>query len=887
MKFKKLGALILGAILTVGIAAGVGLNSEGQRVDAATGTWNLVKDVDNIAVGDKVIIAAKNSNVAMSTTQNGNNRSQATITKSDNSIASPSDNVQIFTLEAGTVDNTYAFNTESGYIYAASSSKNYLRTQATNDANGSWTIEIADDGVATITAQGTNTRNLLKYNSQSSIFSCYGSGQLDVVLYKLEVGTTEPETPAATLSSLSISGELAKTEYYASESWDPSGLTVTGNYTDGSRDVTDQVNWTYDPANPSGLEVGDHSLKIKAIIGEIESDAVPFDVTVIEPEKYELVTNVNSLHEGMKVAIGATYNETSYALSTTQNTNNRTAVEATISNNEMVISSDIQVFTLEAGTVEGTYAFNTGSEYIYAASSSDNYLRTENEITDNSSWEIDINSGIASIISKGDYTRNDLRFNNNNKIFSAYASSSSLTKVSIYSEPIEKIYPTSISVNDINIPQGDSAFIDFNVEPANAIIENDSYESDNENITIENRSIKCNSTAEIGSVATITVTVQGQEGPLSTEFNVTVVEPRVLSLSFSNYTSFIVGQTLSDIENGTLTAKTTSGDKVLTLDDVTITLDDEEITSDREFTLEDNGKKIKFTYLSVSTNSYTITVTENTTEEPEDPEVPGDTTYGYSYEKSESIADYADANGWVNSTQYTSITLDDNITVTATGGGNTGKYYTSGENWRIYQNEDATITISTANSWVLSSVTIYYTINNTGVLTHNGENITTGTEVAVNNTQSIEFSVGNTGSATNGQVRITSITVEVAVNTATATGVAAAIKHMAGGWDNKVSTPNCANNYNTANELVLALSAEELETFKTSSTETEIGKARETYKHWCDVNGATPYTPQTPAGSNLIAFDNQNYLIVIIALAALSAFAFVYVAKRKQRKIEL
>ena len=54
-----------------------------------------------------------------------------------------------------------------------------------------------------------------------------------------------------------------------------------------------------------------------------------------------------------------------------------------------------------------------------------------------------------------------------------------------------------------------------------------------------------------------------------------------------------------------------------------------------------------------------------------------------------SIIDYASANGWANGTQYSTITMDNYITLEAVGGGNTGKYYTSGTNWRFYQNEQA------------------------------------------------------------------------------------------------------------------------------------------------------------------------------------------------------
>lgn len=130
---------------------------------------------------------------------------------------------------------------------------------------------------------------------------------------------------------------------------------------------------------------------------------------------------------------------------------------------------------------------------------------------------------------------------------------------------------------------------------------------------------------------------------------------------------------------------------------------------------------------------------------------------------SKTIAEIADANSWSNSEQYKTINLDDVITATATGESNTGKYYTSGNNWRIYQNETPSLTISASDGYTIKTVKITYSISNTGILTHNGSNITSGTEVTVN-AASISFGVGNTGTATNGQVRVTAIEVVYQAN---------------------------------------------------------------------------------------------------------------------------
>ena len=149
--------------------------------------WTLLTDVNDLKAEAQIVIVAKNANFAMSTTQNSNNRAQATVTKDGNFITLGSD-VQILTLEAGKTSGTWAFYTGTGYLYAASSSKNYLKTEVALSANSSWSISVDSSGVATIKATGTNTRNWLRYNSSNNppLFSCYSSGQTDVAIYILK-----------------------------------------------------------------------------------------------------------------------------------------------------------------------------------------------------------------------------------------------------------------------------------------------------------------------------------------------------------------------------------------------------------------------------------------------------------------------------------------------------------------------------------------------------------------------------------------------------------------------------------------------------------------------------------------------------------------------------
>ncbi len=199
---KKLISFILVFLMVVSMMPAITLAvtaAEGEVSQAETSDeseiqatkqegYILVTDVSNLAVGDKIIIAAAGYDFAISTNQKTNNREHVAITKNaeKNSVLFNSDStVQVLTLAAGTKDGTFAFYTGSGYLYAASSSDNNMKTQTTLNDNGSWTIAIASDGVATVLAQGTNTRNYMRYNSGNSLFSCYASdSQKAISIYK-------------------------------------------------------------------------------------------------------------------------------------------------------------------------------------------------------------------------------------------------------------------------------------------------------------------------------------------------------------------------------------------------------------------------------------------------------------------------------------------------------------------------------------------------------------------------------------------------------------------------------------------------------------------------------------------------------------------------------
>lgn len=217
--FTKEVTMPANRVFEAGKISAFGIDMTGVALVAPV-QYTLLTDITKLNIGDQVVIAAANANFAISATQNSNNRAQAAITKSadKSTISDPGSAVEIFTVEEGSTSGTYAFKAQkkAGYIYAASSSSNYLRTQTSKDANSSWNITIASTGVATIKATGSNTRNWLRHNSTNGLFACYASGQNDVVLYYLSSNTEEPEpdtTPEIIPAQTAI--EIAADEHYA------------------------------------------------------------------------------------------------------------------------------------------------------------------------------------------------------------------------------------------------------------------------------------------------------------------------------------------------------------------------------------------------------------------------------------------------------------------------------------------------------------------------------------------------------------------------------------------------------------------------------------------------------------------------------------------------
>ena len=108
--------------------------------------------------------------------------------------------------------------------------------------------------------------------------------------------------------------------------------------------------------------------------------------------------------------------------------------------------------------------------------------------------------------------------------------------------------------------------------------------------------------------------------------------------------------------------------------------------------------------------------------------------------------------------KVSSMTMDDVITLTASKGANNGKVYEKGSEWRLYQSEKGTMTVSSKAGYVIESIIVTFTNKKSGTLLYNSNVITSGKAVSVSGS-SVEFTLGNSSTATNGQIIVTEISV--------------------------------------------------------------------------------------------------------------------------------
>ena len=174
-----------GVILTLLLLALVSGSVWGQE------TYQRVTSVSELEAEKSFLIVNVDDQgrcIALSNEQKKNNRGAVAVILANDKITLEQNSMACQLALKGSSSVGWSFYDEvnGGYLYAASSSGNYLKTQSTLDDDGRADIRF-EANIATITFKGTNKRNVMQYNPNngSPLFACYGSeSQKPLQLFK-------------------------------------------------------------------------------------------------------------------------------------------------------------------------------------------------------------------------------------------------------------------------------------------------------------------------------------------------------------------------------------------------------------------------------------------------------------------------------------------------------------------------------------------------------------------------------------------------------------------------------------------------------------------------------------------------------------------------------
>lgn len=255
--------------------------------------YSKVTKNSDLSVGDKIIFVSDSAKKAAKATLTSNttaykrylDTTDITITDNKANIASNSD-VGVYTVEAGSVSNTYSFKNESGkYLSAYAVDKDGLKFVDTKDAASSWTVDVEAASLnikSNIPNQTYDSNVYLRYNSNTFRDYKASSGSVsETQIYKYESGAEKINVPATASviegSSISVSSEVKgfTPSSYAWSVGDGSILEIVGSSTGSSVQV-------------KGLLPGSTTISVKA---NNSDDLVAICVVTVIAKKDAIIEN--------------------------------------------------------------------------------------------------------------------------------------------------------------------------------------------------------------------------------------------------------------------------------------------------------------------------------------------------------------------------------------------------------------------------------------------------------------------------------------------------------------------------------------------------------------------------------------------------------------------
>ena len=411
--------------------------------------WAEVTLLSSLSAGDKIIIVTNDGSAYLNGSVSSGHFATTALNASQPASVSAAGVIQ---LESTGNANRYKLKLVSTnkYITATAAKSGSGSVTATSDSYG-WTLSYSSGFNAQYQETGKKAY-LRSYNNTTFRTYANTSNGDKFKIYKYS-STPTPTTYTVTYNSNGGTGTMTD-----SNSPYNAGSTVTTLSNTFTKDGYSFTGWnTAD--NGSGTDYTEGAtFTINAnttLYAQWEEIVVP-PTPVTGGKIYELVTDINDLHADDKIII--LDKDWEYAISTTQNSNNRGASQEfrLIMNKTVAILNDPStVQIIQLGRENNHWTLYTGTAgYLYAdGSSNNNHLKTQVTNNINGQWEIGIDAGTyeASIIAQGTNTNKTMQYNSGSNLFSCYQSASQrgllIYKESTFSETFTITFKNQLGVD--------------------------------------------------------------------------------------------------------------------------------------------------------------------------------------------------------------------------------------------------------------------------------------------------------------------------------------------------------------------------------------------------------------------------------------------------------
>lgn len=519
-KRKKLSAILLGAILALGVGAGIGAG----RVE----TGKAAPTVATMTAGTNGSAATVNGKdaIKVGTTKTGGNMK----------ITVGTGAVKLSFYAAAWKDVTGLSINLTG---ATAGTTSFALTANTGIANNSPFTLSGDESsyyFETTLSGITSSTDITLTTSVAKRFVIWSAS------YDTEAGggTVDPD-PTKVLSMIEILQQPAKKTYNDGDTFDPTGIeveaTFEGEHGDEYEDVTSLVTYS-----PTSMTLGVTKVTASYTYDGVTktADITGIVVNAVAWATYTEITSVADLHIGATYVISGIKDSVSWVMTTTQNENNRSAEAATMASGKIRETSTIQKFELVEGTTSGTFGFKaingtTAGQYLCATTASGNHVRSEATLAATSSWSIVFTSGVPAVTAQAG-APTILRFNSTNAnpgpIFACYTSGQAAVSLRVDETtiPVDSFGTLDhIIVNTANAKTSYFVGEDFS---ADGLIVT-AYDANGYDKIIVTYSVNKADGYEfvVGDIGTVQITVTGTvDGVNKTaNYNVTIVAARLLA----------------------------------------------------------------------------------------------------------------------------------------------------------------------------------------------------------------------------------------------------------------------------------------------------------------------------------------------------------------------